>query len=59
MTQDQIVRQFVGRCSLCGGYVSLPSYVGCFIPTCESCKAVMDATADLPVLPMKKQETAA
>lgn len=45
----------VGRCSECGGVVSVPRY--CMstqrpVPTCESCGATADPAAHLPVIPM-------
>lgn len=45
----------VGRCSECGGVVSLPiSYMSVKrpVPTCERCGAVADEAVDLPLMPM-------
>lgn len=46
----------VGKCSICGGPVVLPSViwmVGRVLPKCEKCGAVKDETANLPTIPMK------
>lgn len=46
-------RQIVGKCSQCGGVVSLPKVwmsVNRPVPTCERCHAVVDETAHLPVV---------
>lgn len=46
----------VGRCSVCGGVVSLPlnhMSVARIVPTCESCGAKEDMASRLPVIPMK------
>jgi len=44
----------VGRCSQCGGVVSVPTVflsVVPPVPTCEQCGAVMNRAANLPVVP--------
>lgn len=50
-------RKIVGKCSLCGGIVSVPTVfmsVNRPVPSCEKCGAVADIAAKLPVVPMKK-----
>lgn len=45
----------IGKCSLCGGRVTVPSVFHSVIPpkpTCESCGAIA-AEPDLPVVPMQ------
>lgn len=45
----------IGKCSICGGVVSLPvSYMSVFppVPTCEKCGATEDRAARLPIIPM-------
>lgn len=47
----------VGRCSLCGGLVTIPMvWHGVQPPkaTCEACGAVEDTSAKLPVIPTVK-----
>lgn len=49
-------RKVVGKCSICGGVVSVPTVIWSVVPpvpTCESCGAVMDQTANLPTVPMR------
>ena len=49
-------RKIVGKCSECGGVVSLPLVSHSVVrpvPTCEKCGATADVTANLPVIPMK------
>ena len=49
-------KQIVGKCGKCGGVVSTPTiWHGVNRPpkTCERCKATVDESAHLPVLPMK------
>ena len=44
----------IGKCSQCGGEVTKPLIfwsVNRPIPQCKSCGAVMDTTANLPVIP--------
>lgn len=46
----------IGRCSYCGGLVTVPSIwmsVVPPVPTCEACGATADVNDKLPVLPMK------
>lgn len=46
----------VGKCGVCGGRVTVPTIWWGVVPptpTCESCGALVDDTAFLPVLPMK------
>jgi hypothetical protein len=53
--------KIVGRCSLCGGVVSVPFVswsVGRVLPTCEECGATLDETANRPTLPMRRRATA-
>ena len=48
-------QQIIGRCSLCGGVVSMPLvWLGVTRPVarCERCGAVADEAARLPVVPM-------
>jgi hypothetical protein len=43
----------IGKCSQCGGIVSVPTYfhsVNRPLPTCERCGAVADETSNLPVI---------
>ena len=57
MMNDGMIR---GKCSQCGGVVSTPKIwhgVGRPPSTCESCGAVADETANLPVIPMKPVNT--
>ena len=52
-------RKPIGRCSLCGGVVSIPTVwhgTNRPIPTCEDCGAVADEAANLPVVPMKPRQ---
>ena len=47
--------RIVGRCSICGGNVTLPTYFASIIPpvpTCQSCGATA-ARPELPVVPME------
>jgi uncharacterized Zn finger protein len=49
-------RRVVGKCSRCGGVVSIPTLihmVGRVRASCESCGAVADETAGLPTIPMR------
>jgi hypothetical protein len=46
----------IGRCSECGGVVSIPTVwhsVSRPVPSCEACGAVADETSHLPVIPTK------
>jgi len=46
----------VGKCSQCGGLVTLPEYfhsVVAPVPTCISCGATVDEYDNLPILPTK------
>jgi hypothetical protein len=46
----------VGKCSLCGGVVTMPESwmsVDPPSPQCQKCHAVKDDTDGLPVIPMK------
>lgn len=46
----------VGKCSLCGGLVTVPTVFWSVVPptpTCQKCGAVMDVAATLPTVPMK------
>lgn len=46
----------IGRCSCCGGLVTVPSIwmsVVPPVPTCEACGATSDVNDKLPVIPMK------
>lgn len=48
-------KRVVGRCSLCGGIVSVPLVfwsVTLPVPQCETCGAYADQTQNLPVVPM-------
>jgi hypothetical protein len=52
--------QIVGKCSLCGGRVILPTIWWGVVPpraTCEKCGAVEDQDHNLPVIPMKRLTT--
>ena len=47
----------VGKCSLCGGRVSMPDTclsVKPLPPTCESCGAMKDERQNLPVIKMRR-----
>ena len=49
-------KQTVGRCSQCGGAVTLPLLWGGVNPpvaTCDDCGATEDRLAHLPTIPMK------
>ncbi len=49
-------RRPIGKCSRCGGVVSIPLIwfsIRRPVPSCESCGAVADETANLPVIPMR------
>ena len=49
-------RRVIGKCSQCGGVVSIPTFIMSVnrpVPSCESCGAVMDITANLPVIPTR------
>ena len=49
-------RRPVGRCSQCGGVVSVPVIFHSVcrpVPSCESCGAVMDEAHGLPVVPTR------
>ncbi len=52
----------VGKCSLCGGLVTVPkTFMSTVppVPTCESCGAVEDVASRLPVVPMKPRNPGA
>jgi hypothetical protein len=52
-------KRIVGKCSICGGIVSVPTVflsVVPPVPTCESCGASEDQTANLPTVPMRPRE---
>lgn len=54
MNGGNLNRQPIGRCSQCGGVVSTPRSfysVNRPVPECESCGAVADEAANLPVVP--------
>ena len=49
----------VGKCSICGGQVVVPTVYWSVvppIPTCSNCGAKEDVTVILPTLPMKRNE---
>jgi len=49
-------RRIVGKCSQCGGVVSVPTIYHSVkppTPSCERCGAVADQTANLPVIPTR------
>lgn len=55
-------RRPIGRCSECGGVVSLPEYwmgVNRPLPTCESCGRVANEAnyLNLPIIPMKPRKS--
>lgn len=48
-------KRIVGKCSICGGVVSIPTVFWSTVPpvaTCEKCGATEDRVANLPVIPM-------
>ena len=50
--------KIIGKCGICGGRVTVPVVwwsVVPPVPTCESCGAVVDDTAHLPTLPMRRR----
>ena len=50
--------RIVGKCSKCGGIVSIPTVwmsVNRPIASCEKCGAYEDETAHLPEIPMKQR----
>lgn len=50
-------RRIIGKCSQCGGVVSVETVywsVNRPVPSCEQCSAVADETAGLPVIPTRK-----
>lgn len=51
------MRNIIGKCSICGGRVSVPdSFLSTIppTPTCESCGAT--ARSNLPIIPMKPND---
>jgi len=53
------MNRVVGKCSICGGRVTVPDVwmgINPPIPQCENCYAFEDTTKDLPVVPMKPRK---
>lgn len=52
-------RHVIGKCSICGGLVTIPSHpysINSPTPKCESCGAYVDKNYSMPVVPMKPVE---
>jgi hypothetical protein len=49
----------VGKCSICGGLVTVPIIFYSTVPpapTCQQCGASMDINENLPIVPMKRNK---